>query len=167
MFSKTYVSLTVAWHACLIRAGRATANALRKWRVPLSSQRLQQQQEFHRLLHQHLQQPVQLVLSQRWDGLRCVGRTRVSFLRLVLCGTPLRGYIVWLTCVFILYQSSLAATRAARQSHVLDEANVPILLWTEWTEKRRKKQMKSDLNIYFRIFHGTMKEARYTGNRLY
>lgn len=37
-----------------------------------SLQRLQQQQEFRRLLHQHLQQPVQLVLPQWWHGLRCV-----------------------------------------------------------------------------------------------
>lgn len=41
------------------------------------------------------------------------------------------------------------------QPHVLDEVNVPIPLWTEWIKKRREKQMKSDLSIYFRSFHGT------------
>lgn len=47
--------------------------------VPPSPQRLQQQQEFHRLLHQHLQQPVQLLLPQRWNGLRCIWWRRVTF----------------------------------------------------------------------------------------
>lgn len=55
------------------------ASMFLKQHKALFLQWLQQQQEFHCLLHEYLQQPVQFLLSQWWDGLRCVGSTAMVF----------------------------------------------------------------------------------------
>lgn len=74
-------NVTVAYYVYPIRSDRETLPnfvLLWKWHVPHHFQWLQQQQEFRSLLHQHLQQPVQLIFSQRWDGLRCVWWSHVN-----------------------------------------------------------------------------------------